>query len=107
MVSHTFRRAHQGKIYFVKSAGEIKIGKTGVNPQDRLKSLWGSNASKCELLGVIDTNDAFKLEKELHKKFADKWSHGEWFYLDNELMKFIEDNTVYYYFNYKASNPMI
>jgi hypothetical protein len=45
------------------------------------------------LLGTIETEDMGKLERELHDRFEEYWSHYEWFHENEELLTYISKTT--------------
>ena len=72
-------------VYFIQEGkgnhGHIKIGKSR-NVNERLKSLQTGNPRKLTLMASIrckTANDAYRLEKKLHKKFKSHHVRGEWF----------------------------
>ena len=77
-------------IYFLKRKdGSIKIGHTD-NIRRRIMEL-SSKHGKLELLGMTIGNR--NEEQELHKQFAHCRVKDEWFFLSDELIRFIEKNT--------------
>lgn len=79
---------HDSYIYFVRDAsGSIKIGKTK-NVLARISAIRTSHASDLIILGVLKA--APKLEKQLHKRFAEHRIKGEWFTAAPDLLAFIE-----------------
>lgn len=73
--------------YFVQSVdgGPIKIGFTSKDPNERLAALQVGSPTKLRIVGLLPSN----CEKELHKRFADHRSHGEWFHASKDLLEFI------------------
>lgn len=69
-------------VYFISDGhGHTKIGVSD-NPQKRLKQCQTGNPYKLKLerTEVFESrNDALEREKELHNKFKDFNTHGEWF----------------------------
>lgn len=72
-------------VYFIQEGkgnhGYIKIGVSN-NVNKRLDSLQTGNPRKLTLMASIkcDTpNNAYRLEKKLHKKFKSQCIRGEWF----------------------------
>ena len=55
-----------------------KIG-VSTNPSRRLRQLQTGNDSILQLIGTIKVEDAFKVEKLLHKSYTQKRVYGEWF----------------------------
>ena len=75
--------------YFVQAGdGPIKIG-SSVNPVHRTISLQNGCPKPVRLLG---TTPRYR-ELQLHKKFSELRIRGEWFKLDNELARWVCDNT--------------
>lgn len=58
----------------------IKIGKSR-NIVTRLRNLQTGSPQKLKLMGWIESSDDGRLESELHRKYAEKYSHLEWFNL--------------------------
>ena len=84
-------------IYFILNydSQAVKIG-IAKNVKRRLASLQTSSPSKLELLGIIKTksvNNARKIEKLLHEKFAKNRIRGEWFKTNVELLDYIKQQT--------------
>lgn len=84
-------------IYFILNydSQAVKIG-IAKNVKRRLASLQTSSPSKLELLGIIKTksvNNARKIEKLLHEKFAKNRIRGEWFKANVELLDYIKQQT--------------
>jgi excisionase family DNA binding protein len=66
-----------GRVYFMISAGLIKIG-WATNVLHRLKGLQCMSAVPVTLLGFIPEKTRV-FERELHGRFAADRKHGEWF----------------------------
>lgn len=77
----------EGYVYFIQSidGGPIKIGYSR-NPQARAKGLQGA----MELRVLAQMSGGYKLEADMHNKFADLRVNGEWFSPAPELLVFIE-----------------
>jgi Meiotically Up-regulated Gene 113 (MUG113) protein len=74
-------------VYFIQGDHSklVKIGKT-VNIVQRLNVLRGAGPDQLTVLAVIpNENDDHKY----HERFADAWSHGEWFHPSPDLLAFI------------------
>lgn len=69
--------------------GNYKIGASR-NPKRRCQELRLSSCENHNIIHTIQTDDMFKLEKELHNIFNDKRNHSEWFKLDKNDVKFIK-----------------
>lgn len=82
----------KGTIYFVRciATGKIKIGFTGGVVEKRFNDIQCMSPVELELLGTIGGTVAN--ERELHLKFGDFRSHGEWFHENVFLLKFIDEN---------------
>ena len=52
-------------------------------------SLQGNRPVEIELIGYIETDNMKNMEKELHIKFKEYHSHGEWFHQTDELCEYI------------------
>jgi hypothetical protein len=78
-------------VYFIKTGNFIKIGKTN-NLFCRIRSIRVDNPYKIELLGYIENNE--HTEKELHWKFREYHKKGEWFYLSQEILDYVNNNTL-------------
>ncbi len=73
--------------FFQVESGLIKIGKTD-NPEKRRKELQTANHEKLELLHY--TTGGRALEKHLHEKFKKYNKSSEWFWPEDEIIKFID-----------------
>ena len=69
-------------VYFIEGAGLIKIGH-GAQAHDRFYAMLTHCPVPLSLLAAM-TGDA-GVETELHRRFADQRSHGEWFNRSPEL----------------------
>lgn len=75
----------KGFVYFVKNGKDsksIKIGAT-TNIESRMKSFKTTFDKGVFLIGFIETNTPFQLEKEIHNDFAEKRKKGEFFNLSH------------------------
>ena len=74
--------------YFIQSedGGPIKIGFTTKEPEHRLCQLQTGSPTKLRIVGLLPVDR----EKDLHKKFANHHSHGEWFNPVRQIIEFIE-----------------
>jgi hypothetical protein len=82
------------QVYFIRceANGLIKIGQGGCAVQ-RLSSLRTMSPVPIELVGIILCPDGRALERELHARFQEHRSHGEWFRPAPELTDFIRDES--------------
>lgn len=80
-----------GWIYFVADgAGLVKIGfTTAVDPDVRVRALRTRYGKGLSLLGVI--RGTMRGESDLHRRFADYRTRGEWFRMDGECRREIEN----------------
>lgn len=80
-------------IYFIAQKNEllVKIGYTA-KMQDRLISLQTANPEKLNLLLLLPGE--FDLEKKIHFKFRKFRHNNEWFYLSNEIKRFINNKKI-------------
>ena len=67
-------------IYCISDGAELcKFGFSN-NPEKRLKALQTGNAKKLNIIETIHIDgDVVKLEKKLHREYAHRRVHGEWF----------------------------
>lgn len=82
-------------VYFVRGRESrlIKIGRA-TNFAGRLSAIRSQSPELIEALGVIETDDAKKLEAEIHLRFAHLRQRGEWFADDQAIHQFMAENTV-------------
>lgn len=75
----------EGQVYILHADnGLYKIGMVSVSLDHRIKILRQCSPCKLELICSVAVAGTQELEKKLHKQFAPKRSHGEWFRLDEE-----------------------
>ena len=67
-------------IYIIHSVNLCKVGKS-TDYEKRFKNLQSSSPEPLAMLRVYKVKDCTLTERELHKLFAHKRSHGEWFNL--------------------------
>jgi hypothetical protein len=67
-------------IYLIKNTSEsyYKIGVSN-NPKKRIKNLNTGNSSELILIQTYETKYAYKIEKNLHRKYSYLRKYGEWF----------------------------
>lgn len=77
-----------GFIYFVYDfqTKKTKIGKTSKHPAYRLKELQTGNGTKLELLHFYESDRMSEEESDLHNKYAQYRTIGEWFELPLSLL---------------------
>ena len=78
------------QVYFIKGeeTNKIKIG-VSKNVTSRFKTIQASSGENLLLMGW--TRGDTKLEKEIHERFSNIRSHGEWFQETKELKNYIYD----------------
>lgn len=70
-----------GWIYIIRAeTGDYKIGRARNAPQ-RVSEIMTTLPFRADLVHTIQTNNMVWAERELHLRFAEKRSHGEWFRL--------------------------
>lgn len=81
------------EVYFIRAIiiGLIKIG-TANFAAERFRVLKTASPDKLELLGVVLCRNYGSLEGELHMRFAEHRSHGEWYRPSSDLIEYIEKN---------------
>jgi hypothetical protein len=75
-------------VYFLRAGDFIKIGKATGNPMSRIATLKTGCPFKIDVMAYMPGGIAE--ERELHKKFSNLKSHGEWFHADPALIEHIE-----------------
>ena len=78
-------RAPHGYVYIIQDvevSGRYKIGHTA-HPKHRILNFGVQLPFKIELVHIILTDDAARLERWLHQQFADCRRSGEWFELND------------------------
>jgi hypothetical protein len=76
------------KTYFILSpaVNRVKIGRS-IDPDGRMRDLQVGSASPLVMLGHVDID----LEAELHVRFADYGTGGEWFEVRDVLRHLLRD----------------
>lgn len=82
------KRSTAGYVYLIRCGEHYKIGITKTVSR-RLTQFSTKLPVKPELVCSIPSPDMYTLEKELHNRFADKRSNGEWFALDDNDVAYI------------------
>lgn len=78
-----------GYVYLIAASnGTYKIGRTK-NPEDRMKTFGLRLPFHVEYVAVVQTEDMYSLEKELHKRFKKKRLNG------SEFFQLVEDDVNY------------
>lgn len=82
-----------GYVYFIldEDRNLVKIGKTN-NITIRFYSITSHNSGIIKLLGYIKSDNSYKTEHDLHKKFCDYIYRREWFVYSDEIKEFIKNN---------------
>lgn len=84
------RKGRKGYVYLLKSPSKAyKIGLSS-NPEQRLKNFGIQLPFEVQFEHLISTNNMYRLEKELHTKFASKRINGEWFNLSDDDVAYIK-----------------
>jgi hypothetical protein len=79
-------------VYFAQCGvdGPIKIGWTAGPVESRLRQLQVGSPEELRLLGILHTEEAAELERELHERFATYRVRGEWYRPEGELEAFLQ-----------------
>lgn len=81
----------EGYVYLLKSpTGAYKIGRTK-DPTNRLKTFEVKLPFEVDYVCVIQSNDMYGLEADLHAYYADKRINGEWFALTSDDVEQIKE----------------
>lgn len=80
-----------GYVYVVKCQEYYKIGRTGLDVNNRIKQLQVSNPHELQLVLHGGTDNPSDLELSLHEYFKDKHHRGEWYKLGDEDLVTLED----------------
>lgn len=85
------KKTHHASVYLVELNGTryYKIG-CSTNVSRRMKEFSCLFPEKADLICSITTDDMYTLESELHERFKDKRTNGEWFLLDDEDVEYIK-----------------
>lgn len=91
------------KVYLIRAAQFYKIGITS-DVKKRLKAIQTGCPIRCEYIGYIPTHEPEVLERELHRKFQQFKTSGEWFDLgDDHVRALVVDHNLKYVTNPIAS----
>lgn len=87
----------KGVIYFVicPFCHAVKIGKCYSNIYKRVAQMQGQSPADLRLVGIIETDNASEEERRIHELLHEHAMHGEWFYMDEEVMTWIAINVKY------------
>ena len=76
-------------VYVLKAGPYYKIGVSS-NVDKRIKQLSALPPFDLELVCLLQPDDMYTLERELHIRFAEKRKRGEWFTLDDTDVEWIK-----------------
>jgi len=81
-------------IYFIQGqiTKRIKIGHTNAMIEERMQPMISSSPDKLKFLGGMSGDT--KLEKYLHNKFKEFFSHGEWYNDNDSIITYINNNCI-------------
>lgn len=80
----TSNRSTMAYVYFLRStSGLIKIGCT-TNLHERVRAIKAMCSEQLTLIGTIQSENQYLIEKELHDYFKSNREHGEWFHLTRD-----------------------
>ena len=81
-----------GKVYLLANEEwtQFKIGITNNSSTKRIKSLQTGNGSEISIVKEFDTNNARKIESNLHRRYKPKQLVGEWFSLNDDDIRDFE-----------------
>ena len=82
------RPTRNGHIYVVHTNGYHKIGRSS-NVKERINGLRATVPTPLELICTIPSTDTYTDEKNLHERFDDKRTQGEWFELTEEDIEWL------------------
>lgn len=77
------RQPQPGDVYIIQFDRFFKIGRS-VDPDRRLKEINGFLPVRAILLHRIKSDDAIRAELQLHDRFSDRRTNGEWFELHQD-----------------------
>jgi|SRR5215471_13883554 len=78
-----------GYVYFIETEGKqyVKIG-FSIRPLKRMAEIRSLNPQSLRLLGCIE--GTLRTERDLHEKFSEDRTNGEWFYFTPEIQRFVD-----------------
>ena len=74
-------------VYFIQCGDFVKIGFTRGTAESRLAAFSTASPHDFTILATVPGGQ--RLEKNLHKLFAEYWHRGEWFRYEGSLLEFI------------------
>lgn len=84
-----------GFVYIIQaSSGHIKIGKAN-NVQGRLATLRTASPFPLKIISTLHCEDPLAIESMLHKRFASKRTHGEWFFVNPKELECLSNIQAY------------
>jgi len=85
----TKKQSTNGWIYILKGDRYYKIGRS-VNPYTRVEQFAPLLPFPVEIVHTFVVEDMHTAEKDLHERFADKRTNGEWFALDEADLEWVK-----------------
>ncbi len=83
------RKPKKGYVYLLEGGGHYKIGRAK-NPHNRSETIGTQLPYPVTLIHVVECADYEDYERSLHRRFAEKRLHGEWFDLSPEDIAYIQ-----------------
>ena len=78
-------------VYFIGTKAEkcerVKIG-FALDPDQRIKEIQTGNPEKLRVLAKVE--GGAELEREYHRRFSDQRRHGEWFFINSDILAEID-----------------
>jgi hypothetical protein len=82
-----------GFVYLIGHERAVKIGWSAKHPaRGRLSQLQAGHDQRLELLGLIE--GTISTERELHKRFSDRWLSGEWFERHEDILAHFREHGI-------------
>ena len=83
-------------VYFIYE-GDSDYCKIGVSedPEFRVKRLQCGNRNELVLYAYIESNEAYQLEKKLHRQFKNCYERGEWFKVSKSTIDELDYDLIY------------
>jgi len=82
-------KRNEGWVYLLKSGTYYKIG-ASIQVNKRIRTLRTLPPFDINLVCTIETDDMYKLERQLHARFSNKRVNGEWFELEPDDVAYIK-----------------